>query len=175
MGGPFQPAPAPEGEELELGYISGVFGVNGEVRLHLHHRESTLLAGGQDVVLVDPSGARWSARLSSRAGAGRRVLGRFRQPLSREQAAELKGWTIHVPTRVLPELGEGEFWVWQIRGAPVRVDGARVGVVVDVHASGPVDVFELRLDGEKEHVFVPAVRERVVAAGPDGLDLRERP
>lgn len=158
-----------------MGFVSGVFGVHGEVRLHLHHRESALLDAGADVVLIDGDGRRWAAHLTARSGAGKRVLGRFRQHVDREQAAELKGWAIRVPVEALPDLEDGEFWVWQLRNAPVRVDGERIGVVVDVHATGPVDVFEIRLDDEKEHAFVPAVKEQVLSAGPDGLELRERP
>ena len=34
---------------VELGYIAGVFGVRGEVRLHLHNPESSLFDGPLDV------------------------------------------------------------------------------------------------------------------------------
>jgi len=173
--GPFRSAPAATDAEVELGFVSGVFGVHGEVRLHLHHRGSTLLEEGHAVVLVDPAGGRWAARLQSRSGAGKRVLGRFDERLSREQALALKDWRIQVPVAALPALDDGEFWVWQLQGAPVRVDGEVIGEVVEVHAAGPVDVFEVKLHGEKEHAFVPALQEHVASAGPDGLDLLERP
>jgi len=172
---PFRAAAAGNEDELELGFVSGVFGVHGEVRLHLHHRESTMLGQGHDVVLVDPDGGRWSAHLRSRSGAGNRVLGRFSVRVTREQAASMKGWRILVEAADLPPLEDGEFWVWQLKGAAVRVDGASIGTVVDVHATGPVDVFELRLDGEKEHAFVPALGSHVVSVGPEGLELREHP
>jgi len=170
---PFPPAPdaAAEGE-LPFGSISGVFGVAGEVRLHLHHRESTLLADGLDVVLVDPDGRRWQARLRSRPGAGRRVLGRFDGiTLTREQAASLKGWEILVRVADLPELEEGEFWVWQTIDADVVVAGDVVGRVRHVHSTGPVEVFEVRTPGRREPVFVPAVTEAVVEVQPGRVEL----
>ena len=173
--GPFRMAGPPAGEEVEIGYVSGIFGVRGEVRLHLHHRESPLLDDGHDVVLVDSKGGRWGAHLRSRAGAGKRILGRFRTQLTREQAADLKGWTIRVLASALPTLDEGEFWVWQLEGVDVRVDGTVVGTVVTVHATGPVDVFEVRITGEREPVFVPALTEWVIDAGPMGLVLRALP
>lgn len=170
---PFSSAPARDaGEELEVGTVSGVFGVQGEVRLHLHHRESALLDGGLDVVLVDPTGARFSAHVTSRSGAGRRVIGRFRQRITREQAAGLKGWAIRVAVASLPSLDEGEFWVWQVLGAPVYVGDAAVGKVVEVHHTGPVDVFEVSVVGTSDPVFVPALGDNVVSVGPDGLVLR---
>lgn len=156
-------APAPEGgEELEFGEIVGVFGVHGELRLHLHHRDSTLLARGLDVVLVDPEGARWRAHLTSRPGAGQRVLGRLATPIDREVAASLKGWRIRVRVADLPPLEPGEFWVWQVLGADVVVDGATVGRVREVHSTGPVDVFEIRARSGGDPIYVPALREHVV-------------
>ena len=42
-------------DEVELGRIVGVFGVRGEVRVHLHNREgSVLLDDPWDVILVPP-------------------------------------------------------------------------------------------------------------------------
>lgn len=158
---PFAPAPE-SGEELEFGEIVGVFGVHGEVRLHLHHRDSTLLDRGLDVVLVDPSGARWRARLTSRPGAGQRVLGRFAATITREQAAELKGWRIRVRVADLPSLEPGEFWVWQVLGADAVIDDEVVGRIREVHATGPVDVFEIQPQGSADAVFVPALRENVL-------------
>ena len=94
---------------------------------------------------------------------------------ARDQAADLKGWKIHVLASALPTLDAGEFWVWQLEGVDVRVDGAVVGTVVTVHATGPVDVFEVRLTGEREPIFVPALTEWVLKAGPKGLELRALP
>jgi len=160
------------GDELEFGSISGVFGVHGEVRLHLHHRESTLLADGRDIVLVSPDGERFVARVRSRSGAGRRVLGRFEGvSLSREQAASLRGWRMMVDKSELPPLEEGEFWVWQTIGAEVTVGDAVVGVVRAVHESGPVDVFEVLPTGSRDPVFVPSVREAVCAVAPGRVEL----
>jgi hypothetical protein len=36
-------------------------------------------------------------------------------------------------------------------------------------------VFELKLDGEKEHDFVPALETHVLSVDAEGLALRERP
>ncbi len=156
----FAAAPA-EAEELEFGEIVGVFGVQGEVRLHLHHRDSSLLAKGLEVVLVDPDGGRWLSTLRTREGAGRRVLGRLGSPLSREDAAALKGWRVRVRVADLPPLQPGEFWVWQVLGAEVLVEQERVGTVCEVHSTGPVEVFEVRPSGGGDSVFVPALTEHV--------------
>ena len=159
-------------EELEIGSVSGVFGVQGEVRLHLHHRDSSLLNSGAAVVLVDPTGRRFRAELSARPGAGGRVLGRFKQAISREQAETLKGWTVRVPVGDLPPLDDGEFWVWQVIGGDVIIDDQVVGEVEEVHHTGPIDVFEVRCPGVVEPFFVPATHEHVIDVAPGRLVLR---
>jgi 16S rRNA processing protein RimM len=166
----FAPAP-PEGDELEFGEIVGVFGVHGDVRLHLHHRESTLLNSGLEVILVDPSGQRWLTTIRTREGAGKRVIGRLSTSLTREEASGLKGWRVRVRTADLPPLEPGEFWVWQVLGARVWVGDEVVGRVREVHATGPVEVFEVSVPGSSDPVFVPAIEEHVAEVVPGRLTL----
>lgn len=168
---PLPPAP-PAGEvELEFGWISGVFGFRGEVRLHLHHRESGWLERPRGVVLVDPEGRRYQARLKARRGAGRRWIGRLDGATTEEHARALEGWRVLVPRSALPEPEPDEFYVADVVDRPVFVDGRAEGRVVALHETGPVDVLELDLDGRP--AFVPLLRERVVRIGPDGVHLAE--
>ena len=71
------PGRGPQPDEVELGHVSGVFGVRGEVRLHLHNRDSILLEGPVDAVLVGPDGARTGVEIVARPGAGKRIIGRI--------------------------------------------------------------------------------------------------
>ena len=57
----------------------------------------------------------------------------------------------------LPALEDGEFYVWRVIGLPAITEGVPVGVVVEVHASGPLDVFEIKTDDGV--FFVPALKE----------------
>ncbi len=146
--------------EVELGYVSGVFGVRGEVRLYLHHRESELLAAGREVVLVSPSGERLQVRLRVRPGAGRRVIGAIEGVSDPERAAELVDWRIRVRTSELPPPAPGEFYLHRVLGAPVWCEGELVGEVTAYHDHGPVGVFEVRLaDGATG--YVPSTPEHV--------------
>lgn len=156
--------------EIELGWVSGIFGVRGEVRLHLHNREgSVLLEGEYPVVLVHPdTGRRVHTTLSARPGAGKRVIGRLADVRDRDEARAWMDWRVRIRTDDLPPLEAGEFWVWQTEGLPVYVGDEQIGEVVDVHDTGPVDVFEIAVAGEQEHRFVPAVEQLVLS-----LDLDE--
>lgn len=153
--------------EIELGQVVGVFGVRGELRVHLHsHRESVLLDRDWQVVLIGPDGARRSAALRCRPGAGKRILGRIKGVDSRESAAALMRTRIAIPRDSLPEPGEGEFYVADLQGLSVEVDGARRGKVVDVASTAGGDLLELDIDGEV--LFVAFASEAVLEVDPEG-------
>jgi 16S rRNA processing protein RimM len=144
----------------------GVFGVRGEVRLHLHHRESTLLKRPREVVLESKDGARQVVRLSARSGAGKRVIGSVDGVTDPERARELIGWTVRIDRSALPAPAPGEFYVWAVPGLAVWMGGDQVGTAVDVHETPGGDVLEVELpDGP---VFVPLLREWVVEVNVQG-------
>lgn len=147
-------------DEIELGYVQAVFGVRGEVKLFLHNADSDLLVRGRVVIWVAPDGRRFSGRLASRPGAGKRILGKvdgFEDP---EHAADLIGWHFAVAKADLPRLAEGEFYVSQIEGADVVIDGQVVGQVVTVQSTGGPDVLVIRTPTDT--AFVPCTADQVV-------------
>ena len=154
-------------DELELGFISGTFGVRGEVRLHLHNRDSDFLSRRRAVVLVGPDGERFCANVSSRSGAGRRILGRIGNVDSKTLADALKGLRVVVARRHLPPPAEDEFYLYEMEGLEVFVADARVGTVRSVHSSKDMDVLELDM-GAVDSVFVPCLREFVLAVDVRG-------
>lgn len=162
--------------KVELGRVSGVFGVRGEVRLYLHNPSSFLLDGEHDVELVGPDGQVKAARLSARPGAGKRILGRIAGIEDRDSAAALMGWQIRVARRALPDLEPDEYYVWQMEGAEVQVLGraGSLGRVVTVHQTGPIELIEIDT-GTAEPLFVPSLEVFVERfdAGAGVLVLRE--
>ncbi len=143
--------------------MSGVFGVRGEVRLHLHNRESTLFDGAVAVTLLGPTGVREQLVLTVRPGAGKRVIGQIEGVCNPDLARSYMKWRILVPSQSLPPTEDGEFYVWQVQGLPVFVGDSRVGVVVGVHETAAHDVFEIQLDRDDSLVFVPSVAAFVQA------------
>lgn len=138
-------------DEVELGKVVGVFGVRGELRVFLHNPESSILLGGpSSVMLILPDGARRTARLTCRKGAGKRILGRLDGLEDRDEAAAMKGTRIVVPRASLPAPDEGEFYVADLQGLAVVVAERRVGHVVDVHHTAAGDLLELDIGGETE-------------------------
>ncbi len=157
-------------DEVELGFVNGVFGVRGEVRLHLHNREtSVLFDGAHPVVLIAPvDGRRFAATLSARPGAGARVLGRLDGVDDPEAARAWMGWRVAIAQAALPALEDDEFWWWQVEGLPVYVGAQRVGTITAVHETPAVELFEIAPEGGGEPLFVAVVDENVVAIDVSG-------
>ncbi len=155
-------------DEVALGWIVGVFGIRGEVRVHLHNRESDLLRDGREVVLIGPDGRRVRRTLRTRSGAGGRVLGRLEGVQDRDAARAWMGWEIVLPAEELPDPGPDTWYVRDLLGLEVQDEqGSRLGRLVEVHATGPVDVWEI--EGDDGPWFLPALKERIVA-----VDLQAR-
>lgn len=167
-----RPAPFPRlagqgvrDDELVLGHVLGAFGVRGEVRLFLHHPTSALWSGPVDAVLVDPDGGRHAVTITTRPGAGKKILARLDGLDDRDVAAALRDWTVAFPTERLPAPAPDEFYLWQVLGADVRVGDRVVGTLRDVQGTDGPDV--LVIDTDDGPAFVPCVREWVVSVDAD--------
>ena len=157
-------------DEVELGEISGVFGVEGEVRVHLHHRESLLLRRTRKLVFVDPQGRRFLGSFRVRPGAGKRILGCLEGLTTPEDAAALKGWRFAILRRYLPPLEDDEFYWTDVLGAPVFIDGEVQGRVERVDTVPGMDVLVIqRRDGEQ--AWVPCRKELVVKIDPKAREV----
>lgn len=162
-------------EEVELGYVAGVFGFRGDLRLHLHNHESSTLRKAAPVTLVDPSGVRVPGRLASRPGAGKRILGRLEGVDSEEAARALVGWRIVVPAKALPKPGRDEYYVRDLEGLEVWVAERRYGTLTRVHGTGVTDVLEIAVPGLRDPVFIPFLKALVVAVDVPGRRVELAP
>ncbi len=147
-------------DEIELGYVQALFGVRGEVKLFLHNSDSELLVRGRAVLFVAPDGRRFAGKLSSRPGAGKRILGKIDGYEDPEHAAELIGWRFGIPKSDLPRLAEGEFYVSQIEGADVIIAGEVVGKLVTVQSTSGPDVLVIKAGADT--MFVPCTPDQVI-------------
>lgn len=157
---------------VRIGYISGVFGVVGEVRLFLHNPDYDWLTRPRKVTLVGPDGSRRETTLQARPGAGRRILGCIDGVETPEEARDLMGWEIEVPQGMLPKPKAGEWYLSDILGRRVRTDNGRdLGEVVDVHQSGDVDVWEI--SGPAGTTYLPFLEGRVLEVDDAGILVAE--
>ncbi|MBM4389931.1 MAG: 16S rRNA processing protein RimM [Deltaproteobacteria bacterium] len=150
-------------ELIELGSVVGIFGVRGEVRLHLHNREDSVLDEPREVILRGPEEQEHVATVSARPGAGKRIIGRVAGVGNPDEAAALVGWTVLIERDALPPTAEGEFYVADLLGLPVEdEEGTLIGTLRDVAstAGGARDVWVIDTNGGE--AFVVATPENIL-------------
>jgi 16S rRNA processing protein RimM len=98
--------------------------------------------------------------LSVRTGAGKRWIGHIEGIADRDEARAWVGTRFLFPEDRLPAPEVDEAYVFRIDGAPVEMDGRRVGRVAHIHQSGAVDILEIRTDDGRTE-FVPCLEQHV--------------
>ena len=178
---PTAPSKAVSRDEVRLGYVSGIFGVRGEVRLFLDNPNSVLLDAAQVVSLRSPAGGPPQTdrvvKLKARSGAGKRIIGCIAGVGGREEARGLQGLEIWIDRARLPELADGEWYLQDLIGLAVQTEsGEMLGTIREIHQSSSRDFWEVM--GPSGRRFVPVTSEVVqkveIGVGvviADGLDL----
>jgi 16S rRNA processing protein RimM len=165
---------------LSLGLVTRPHGLNGEVRLRLHHAESTALEEVDAVYLALPgaTGEPCRHRLEGARFVEGGVLCKLEGVEDRDQAALLRGAEACVRRDELAPLADGEFYLADLEGcAVVTCAGQPFGVVHEVQALGAHDTLVIH-DGDIERLlpYVPQFvvevdleARRVVVDPPEGL------
>ena len=144
--------------ELELAEVVGIFGVKGELRVHLHNRESEWLSRWRDLVLVAPDARRYAVKARARGGSSDRVICTIEGVDDRDLAGTLKGCRLVVDRARLPKPAEGEVYVWQMVGLPVLTpDGVVRGKIAEVHTNCPTPVLEVLVIGARDPSFIALI------------------
>lgn len=85
-----------------------------------------------------------------------------------EDVLPLLGRTIFIPKRLLPELGPGEFYWFEIVGMDVETeDGRRIGQVKEIIPTLANDVYVVK--GKNREIYLPAIDDVIL-----GIDRRRR-
>ena len=146
-------------EPLLLGRISGVFGVDGWVKLFSYTEPREAILGYRDCLLQQNgtwSEARW--RVGRRQG--KTVVASLEGINDRDAAEALIGANIGIWRDDLPDTGESEFYWADLEGlSVVNKDGSELGVVAYMMATGADDVLVIK--GEKE-ILIPFIIGRYV-------------
>ena len=137
-------------EKVQVGYVARAHGLRGEVRVHLHAPESTVLL---DVETIFVGGQ--ERRIESARPANGAVLLGLEGVHDRDAADALRGQTVEVERAAIP-LADGEYLLQDLPGcAVVDAAGAPVGVVVEV-MNGAQPILVIHDTGGRERL-VPAV------------------
>lgn len=106
------------------------------------------------LIAVFPGGRRERLALEGHWFHGGRVVLKLKGYDSPEAAAALAGCELAVPESEAVELGEGEFYDWQLEGCRVETtEGRAVGTVREVlHTGGEAPVLVIGDEGGREHL-----------------------
>jgi len=137
-----------------MGRVSAPHGVKGWIKVQPFTQEIDGLLGYPEWWLGRDG--EWRQHLVAESAVhGALVLARLEGCANREGAAALKGTSVAIPRRLLPENREGEYYWSDLLGMEVlNRRGERLGRVVKVLETGANNV--LVLEGEKE-LLVPFI------------------
>jgi 16S rRNA processing protein RimM len=158
---------------VAVGRITRAHGVQGELAVLVISEVPGRFADGETVWLED---GRTLTVESSRPHKDR-LLVRFREVQSREQAEALQRALLVVPESLSPELPEGSWWDHRIVGCAIETDtGRALGTVHDVIHTAANDVWSA-IDDEGTETLIPVLRDVILDVDMDAkrIVVREIP
>lgn len=163
---------------LEVGIIARPHGVRGELKVRMHFEESDALHQADSVVLVPEKGAPQRYEVESVRGSAKGPILALREVPTIEVANTLRNAKVWVHRESVPQLEPGEYYLVDLVGCSVVLDGAVIGEVIRVRPDPSVDTMVLKLEGGEE-AEVPIVdawvgtveisQKRVELLSEDGL------
>jgi 16S rRNA processing protein RimM len=155
-------------EEVTLGYISGVHGLKGWVKVHSYTDPREAILDYQPWRLGAPGGVAQEVRIERGQPHGKTLIAALPGVGTAEAGRALVGQEIRVPRSALPDSGS-DSWYWSdlIGLSVVNEEGIPLGTVKQMIETGANDV--MVLEGERERL-VPFVNELVVKV----VDLEAR-
>jgi 16S rRNA processing protein RimM len=158
---------------VAVGRITRAHGVQGELAVLVISEVPGRFADGETVWLED---GRTLTVESSRPHKDR-LLVRFREVQTREQAEALQRALLVVPESLSPELPEGSWWDHRIVGCAIETDtGRALGTVHDVIHTAANDVWSA-VDDEGTETLIPVLRDVILNVDMDAkrIVVREIP
>ena len=148
-----------------FGYVSGIFGVRGEVRIFLYNSESRFLYSTRTVFLIDEKGVSHPFRLKARTGAGKKVIARIDGIQDREEARAKIGYKISIPKSHLPVLPKEEWYHHQLLDMKVHTEsGIYLGNIVEI-VSSETEIWIC--ESKEETIYIPYTDEDVISVSLD--------
>ena len=145
--------------EVELGRVSGLFGINGWVKVYSYTEPRDSILHYREWVLQLPA-TRKVMRVAEGRKHGNSVVARLAGIDDRDAASEWLEASIRVPRDRLPKTATDEFYWTDLEGMQVvHCDGRVLGRVAYLLATGANDV--LVIEGDEE-ILVPFVAGRVI-------------
>ena len=149
---------------IVLGHISGLFGIQGWVKVYSHTEPRDNILNYSPWYLW-MQGEWLPFRVIKGKQHGKGLIAHLEQCPDRDSAAALVGKEIAIPRRQLPTLEEGEYYWSDLQGLQVMnlqdVDLGRVSHLMETGAND-VLVVEQTESGQTRERLIPFIREQVI-------------
>jgi len=154
-----KPVPVDQKGLVGVGRITGLFGVQGWVRIYSYTEPRENILSFQPIY-VDRHETWEEMRLVEGRRHGKGVIARLEHIDNRDHAAALMGSEISVRREQFPEIASGQYYWADLEGLRViTAHGVELGIVDHLLATGANDVLVVK--GEQEHL-VPFLPDDVV-------------
>jgi 16S rRNA processing protein RimM len=163
--------------EIAVGRVGKPHGLKGWVWVYSLSGETTHFHNLKSVWLRGEHRER-ATEIEELAERPRGLVVKFRGIDTADNAAEIRGWELWVPSEAAAPRGHDEHYIRDLIGCVVECEGRRTGVVRAVWDSGAADMLEVELDGggvrnvpfHREYVGeVDTDAGRIVVVYPDVL------
>lgn len=161
---------------LAIAIVGRPVGVDGMVRVTSYSGEYDHLASLTDVELRRNE-SRTRHRIERVVVRSGDALVHFAGVTDPEAAKRFTGWEIWAERSFAAPLGTDEYYIADLVGCVVRVDGRRIGEVVAVVESGQAPLLEVRLEEVRRPLRLVPFMDRyvgTVAIESRTIDVRER-
>jgi len=138
-------------QEINVGRISGVFGVKGWVKIFSFTDSRESILQYSPWLLKKGAETRTIAVINGKL-QGKAVVAQLDGINDRDQAASIMGWDIFITPDQLPKAAKGEYYWSDLIGLNVEtIQGVQLGIVDSLLETGANDV--LIVKGERERVI----------------------
>ncbi|MDG2088741.1 MAG: ribosome maturation factor RimM [Arenicellaceae bacterium] len=128
-------------EAIELGKVSGVWGVRGAVKVYSYTREREGIAQYKNWILQSASGVNQHYEVVQCKKQGQSMVATLKGVDNRDLAESLQGFLILIPLQDMPVLLDGEYYWRQLVGLEVvTLEGEVLGIVDHLLETGANDV-----------------------------------
>lgn len=143
----------------QVGYVSGPFGVAGQIRVTPFSTDADALLNVKSWWLDKPSLQSMQVRTAKMHGGD--VVATLVGLSGRDAAEALKGAAVSIPRSAFPQLPADEFYWSDLIGlAVINLDGAALGLVTDMMHNGAQSI--LRITPVSEAGATEQVAERLI-------------
>ncbi len=145
---------------VQVGKITKTHGLKGELKYLPHFSGPEFDLGSQRILLKHSELQDTEQEIEWVRGHGKKLIVKFRNCDSIEQAQTLAGSALYLNAGDLPPLPQGEYYWFEIEGLEVfDEDGNHFGRVTEIFSTGSNDVYVVR-DGNKE-LLLPMIEDVV--------------